>query len=351
LGLRGERGVPTWVDPATDRGHGHGHGGGHGQGGGHDQGPDAGGPVGRSTRLQAAASRALAIALWATLGLALLLGLVNCARITVDRAAPAPPPPSPQPVAPPGGCAELVVAGWVAGDDTPLDGAGGTARSGSGDRSRSDLQRLATRTYITAVTAAAAPDRWGYLVAAQVAERDRDTGQWDDLGLHYFTVTMVEAGGGCQGWRAAAPPMQVAAPTGTGDVPLPYPITLASGGTQLAVTLEAFFRGLLAGGGDMERYLAPGSSIPPVTPPPYGEVSVTELRAWPGSPVDRADRVPPDGTTVRLLVTVSADRAPLPLAYPVTVAVRGGRWEVVAIDPLVAAPQPEAGPPATVDNP
>jgi hypothetical protein len=333
--LRGERGVPTWVDPTTvpDR----------------DHGRDAGGPVGRSTRLQAGASRTLAASLWAALGLALLLGLVNCARITADAAAPAGPPPSPQPAAPPGGCAELVVAAWVAGDTAPLAGAGSSAGPGSGERPGSDRQ--AARTYTAAVTAAATPDRWSYLVAAQVIERDRDTGQWHDVGLHYFRVTLVEVGGGCQGWRAAAPPMQVAAPAETGDAPLPYTITLASSGTQLAATLEAFFRGLLAGAGDMERYLAPGSSIPPVTPPPYGGVSVAELRAWSGSPVDRADRVPPDGTTVRLLVTVSADGAPLPLAYPVTVAVRGGRWEVVAIDPVVAAPQPGAGPPATADNP
>lgn len=329
-------GAPSWVD----------HTGQPGTGGAENWHPA--GPVGASTRLQATLSRWLALGLWAVIGLALVLGLVNCAQTSASAPPPVTAAHSPTPVAPPGGCAELAVAAWVAGDADLLDGA--TAATGLAP----DADRQAVHTYTAAVTGPAAPDRWGYLVAARVQERDRDSGQWQDLGLQYFTVTMVESQGGCQGWSPAALPMQVAAPPLAADVALPYTVPLTPSGTELGATLEAFFGGMLAGAGDMERYLAPGVTIPAVVPAPYREIRVTDLRAWSGAPIERAADLPPDGTTVRLLVTVTADRAALPLTYPVTVAVRGGRWEVVAIDPMVAAPPgtstpgtPAPGPPAS----
>jgi hypothetical protein len=297
-------------------------------------------------RLTATASRWLAYGLWAVVGLALLLGVANCAQWPAAVTVPRDTAVAGRPAAPPGGCAELVVAAWLSGDADQLP-------RHAAPRSPDQVERRAVRTHTVAVTAGSSPHSWGYLVGAQVQEREGDDGQWRDAGLHYFAVTMAESDAGCQGWRPVASPMQVAAPRLEPDARAPYPVSLAASGTALSDTLEAFFGGMLTGTGGMDRYVAPGVTIPPVVPPPYAEVGMVELRAGAGAPLRRGDEVPPDGTTVRLLVTVTADRAALPLTYPVTVAVRGGRWEVVAVDPLVGATPAEttlrasADPPAT----
>src|SRR5690606_3444107 len=120
-----------------------------------------------------------------------------------------------------------------------------------------------------------------------------------------------------------------------------YEVSLPASGTELSQTLTAFFNGLLAGTENVERYVAPGVFIPTLTPPPYQQVEVTDLRAR----VELPEAVPPDGTVAQLLVTVSTESVDLPLVYPVTVGVRGGRWEVIALDPLVGTdPLPVVAP-------
>jgi hypothetical protein len=313
--------VPTWVDDGR-------------QVAGGDEW-DAAGVVAQSSRLRAALSRGLALALWGALALALLLGLLNlslgaAAAPEASRA----PALEPEPVAPPAGCAELLVAGWIAGD---LAGA-------SRERS-SEVERQAAHTYTAAATPGSTSDRWGYLIAADVRQRAGE--EWEPLGVHYFAVTMVRSGAGCDGWSPAALPMQVPPPQHA-EVSLPYTVTLPDSQTELSQTLEAFFDGMLAGTGDIDRYIAPGAAIPAIVPPPYTSASLTGLRAWAGTSVD-TDQMPPDGTTVRLLATVTVEPARLPLAYPVTAGVRGGRWEVVAIAPLVGDPVTAAMPDTPAD--
>jgi hypothetical protein len=326
----GKPGVPNWVDTA---------GGPERRSAADDQAVaqewTAAGRVGGSSRAQATVSRLLAYALWSGIALALVLGLVNCVGRSGGApglaADPAPPPAVP----PPGGCAELVVAAWLAGDARLLADVPGVPRS-----QPEPGRRQAGRTFTAAVTPG--EDAWGYLVGAEVLVRD-ERQRWRSAGTQFFTVTMVPISGGCQGWGPAALPAQVPAPTLAGAGAGVYEVSLPSSGTELAATLEAFFAGLLAGAENLERYVAPGVVIPAVVPPPYEQVTVTELRAR-DDPTDRGTVVPPDGTVVQLLATVSTGADDLPLVYPVTVGVRGGRWEVVAIDPLVGT---TAGPAAT----
>lgn len=313
----GKPGVPSWVDAA-----------GRAPEPEPEQLWEAAGPVGGSSRVQAALSRTLAYGLWGGIALALTLGLVNCAGAST---ATAPPPATgaepAEPVAPPGGCAELVVSAWLAGDTDLLAGVPGMPRT-QPDPGR----RQATRTYTAGVTPGAGEGAWGYLVGADVQVLDDEAQRWQPAGTHFFTVTMVRSGGsgGCQGWHPAALPAQVPGPRLAGEPPEQrYPVTLPTD-TELTATLQAFFAGLLAGAGDLERYVAPGVVIPSLSPAPYQEVSVTELRAR-----DEPAEPAPDGTVLQVLATVTTDPADLPLVYPVTVGVRGGRWEVVAIDPLV----------------
>lgn len=324
----GKPGVPSWIDTAGDR---------QQQRSSTPEPIDDGdwdevGHVGGSSRAQATLSRLLAYTLWGGIATALVLGLVNCAGQTATAPPPAASADPAQPVPPPGGCAELVVSTWLAGDTEALAEVAGLPRS----RPEPDLRR-ATRTFTAGVTQG--DDAWGYLVGAEVQVREDEEDPWQAAGTQFFTVTMVPADGGCQGWRPAALPAQAAAPplTGTSVVGSPYEVTLPTSGTALGTTLDAFFAGLLAGAADLERYVAPGVVIAPVVPPPYTEVSVAELRAR-NDPTERGTIVPSDGTVLQLLASVdtNAEADDLPLVYPLTVAVRGGRWEVVAIDPLVA---------------
>lgn len=309
------------------------------------------GPVGRSSRLQTSSTRILAGALWGAVALALLLGLVNLAGRPATAPAPAAGPAAPPRVAPPGGCAELVVAAWLAGDTDTLADVPGQAPSAP-----EPGRRRAVHTYTAAATPA--EHAWGYLVGAQVEVRDPD-GRWAPAGLWFFIVTMIPSEAGCQGWSPAALPAQVPAPQLGGGVPLPYPVTLPASGTPLVSTLEAFFAGLLTGAEDLERYLAPGVTVPAVVPPPYRQVSVTELRAR-DELAEPGAVVPAEGTLAQVLATVETDDGDdLPLVYPVTLAVRGGRWEVVALDTLLPAPgawqspppSPEAAASATPTSP
>lgn len=328
---RGRPGVPSWVD-AT---------------GGQSsrtspQAPlgddwERAGPVGGSSRLQASLSRGLAYLLWGVLVLALVLGLVNFTALAgrAGSTGTVADPTEPALVPPPGGCAELVVAGWLSGDTELLSGVAGLSR-GRVEPGR----RRAGHIY----TAAATPGHgaWGYLIGAEVELRDDDN-RWRPAGLRFFTVTMVPTsdGTGCQGWGPVALPAEVPAPQlGGGAVP-GYEVSLPTAGTELSQTLTSFFSGLLAGTENVERYVAPGVFIPTLVPPPYQQAEVTDLRARTELP----ETVPPDGTVAQLLVTVTTDQADLPLVYPVTVGVRGGRWEVIALDPLVGTePLSVAGP-------
>ena len=320
----GKPGVPSWIDAA---GGGQDHGSGA-AGSAVAQEWDDAGPVGGSSRVQAALTRLLAYGLWGGIALALLLGLVNCAGSPAATSPRAVEPAPVQPAAPPGGCAELVVSAWLAGDTGLLAGVDGVPRGGL-----EPGRRQAGRTYTIGVTPG--EGAWGYLIGADVQIFDEEAGQWLAAGTRFFAVTMVPSAGGCQGWSPAALPAQVPAPRlagDTGDGAAGYDVSLPTTDSPLSDTLAAFFAGMLAGAGDLERYVAPGVAIAPLSPAPYREVSVTELRAR----TEPAAPVPADGTVLQLLATVTTDPDDLPLAYPVTVAVRGGRWEVVAIDPLVA---------------
>lgn len=314
--------VPRWVEPSAE-----------------GTGPDAtrtlddwdsAGTVGGSTRAQAAASSALRYALWGGLALAIVLGLLNFATppgaappaaVTTEDATPVPPP---------GGCAELVVAAWLAGDLEQLAGVPGLPRSRVEPARREALQ-----TYTATVTPGEVG--WGYVVGAEVRVREDEDSPWRNAGHQFFAVTMIPAAaGGCQGWAPAALPAQVASPV-LGGAELAYPVSLSATGTELSETLQSFFAGVLTGSGNPERYAAPGAEVPVLSPPPYAEVQVTELRTLADPPVERGSEIAPEGTVMGLLVTVATGEDDLPLVYPVSVGVRGGRWEVLAIEDLVGA--------------
>lgn len=307
-------------------------------------------PVGvlGSSRGQAGASRSLHALLWTLLVGAVVLGLISLLSLSTRRpvAAAAPSPASKTPEAPPGGCAELVVNAWLAGDTSTLKSLVST-----------DLPRLpegkraAARTYTLQAKAVTAPAQtWAYVVGAEVLTIDKD-GRRSPAGIQFFSVALTQniaadtpLVGACGGWTAPSLPANVAGLSAATQVKLAYDRTLSTTGHPIADTLNPFFTALLVGDGQVERYLAPGTTVAAVTPAPYSKVRLERLAAVKAdADLSTGQSLPVDGTRVHLLATVSATAGAEPgewsLNYPLTMTVRGGRWEITSVDPApVMAP-------------
>lgn len=306
-----------------------------------------------SSRSQATTSRGLRGLLWTLLTGAVLLGLLGLTNLGSQRtpAAATPVITSESPIAPPGGCAELLVTAWLSGDVAVL------AALVSAEVPRLPArQRAATRTYtVSAHNDPSTPATWSYVVGADVVTLDKQ-GRSTSAGVQFFAVTLTQqpaaaaAAGTCAGWAAPTLPGQVAGLSKADRQDLAYDRSIAVTSQPIAETLTPFFTALLAGGPEVQRYLAPGVSIAAITPAPYTAVRLERLAAVKGSDLGTGQTLPADGTRAQLLATVAAKVGNQPgewrLTYPLQMAVRGGRWEVTALDatPAYPAATPSAAP-------
>ncbi|MBK6013522.1 conjugal transfer protein [Streptomyces sp. MBT53] len=173
---------------------------------------------------------------------------------------------------------------------------------------------------VTAVRSAQHADgQWSVTVAAQYA----------DGSVRYYAVPVAVGGAGTS-FAVTGAPGVVAGPARAEAAKSPYGVSVPDGALSSALT--EFFATYLTGSGELDRYLAPGVTLSAVSPAPYTTVSVQQISA-----VEQAaasERVPTDGTTVRVLVQVEAQDAGgrWPLAYELTLRVRSGRWEVAALE-------------------
>jgi hypothetical protein len=103
-------------------------------------------------------------------------------------------------------------------------------------------------------------------------------------------------------------------------------------GSEVSSAAGEFLVAYLAGAGEVDRYLAPGVRLSPVSPAPFQTVTVQQMLA--ADQEAAAESVPADGTRVRVMAEVEArDRAGRwPLAYELTLAARSGRWEVASLE-------------------
>ena len=297
-----------------------------------------------SSRAQAGTSRGVHALLWTLLTCAVLLGLVSLFTIGARRStAAAPAGPAPITDMPPGGCAELLVTAWLAGDTGVL-----AALVGADVPRLPAGRRAASHTYtVSAQPVPGASLQWAYLVGADVVNAD-DKGGRSPAGVQFFTTTLTPAGaagGGCGGWVAPALPAQTAGLAAAGPIALDYRRSMPVSGHPIADALAPFFTALLAGGGEVDRYLSPGMQLRAVAPAPYTQVRLEHLRT---DSAELGQTLPADGTRVQLLATVAVRLGDQPgewsLSYPLTVTVRGGRWEVTALDPapVMATPPPSS---------
>ncbi|MFE2603604.1 conjugal transfer protein [Streptomyces mirabilis] len=176
-------------------------------------------------------------------------------------------------------------------------------------------------TAVTAVRSAQREDgEWAVTVAAQYA----------DGRLRYFVVPVTADASGAS-FTVTGAPGAVAGPARAAVGKSPYGVSVSSDGA-LSLAVGEFFGAYLAGAGEVDRYLAPGVKLSPVSPAPYTAVAVQRVSA-----VEEAaavGKVPADGTAVRVLVQVEArdSGGRWPLGYELTLKARSGRWEVAALE-------------------
>lgn len=153
---------------------------------------------------------------------------------------------------------------------------------------------------------------------------------------------------------AATLPAPVAAPAAAPTPSLGYRYT-ASLTDPVAVAAGEFLGSLLAGAGDVTRFVRPGTVIVAVTPAPYTGVQVRTV----STNVDlRGTATSADLQQVRVLITAAASATPkqvVTVQYALTLTAREGRWEVSSLDmsPLLSEAstsplQPTSSPPPTL---
>ncbi|MEU4084692.1 conjugal transfer protein [Streptomyces aureus] len=180
-----------------------------------------------------------------------------------------------------------------------------------------------TQPRLESVTAVRSTQRsgnaWSVTVAAQYA---------DGRLRNYAVPVVADHDGGS--FTVAGAPGVVSGPV-RADVPRsPYQLTVPD--SDLVSAVGEFFSAYLAGAGEVDRYLAPGVTLSPLTPVPFRKAMVQQVQAI---EADAADgKIAAEGTVVHVLAQVEArdDGGRWPLAYELTLAVRSGRWEVTGLE-------------------
>jgi len=110
-------------------------------------------------------------------------------------------------------------------------------------------------------------------------------------------------------------------------------------------SVGGFLTAMIAGDGEITRYLRPGISVPAVTPAPYSAVTVTGIK---GS--YEVSENPADGDGTHALVTAELTRLDgnkTTAQYVLTLVARDGRWEVAGVEPAVRI---DTTPSGTIDS-
>lgn len=195
-----------------------------------------------------------------------------------------------------------------------------------------------------------APGVWTVQVGADVTPPGGTTRR------RYFQIPIAVSGTGPQ--IAAAPltlPAEVAAPSLQVTTSTQYDTPIPSTSDAFTMT-SGFLSALLAGHGPIALYTRPGVSIPPVSPAPWVQATLSALAADSGDAA-RSGAPQPDGTRIRVLATVAltapattpqppaatspsgapsstqATDTPVSAQYELVLTMRAGRWEISALDP------------------
>jgi hypothetical protein len=132
---------------------------------------------------------------------------------------------------------------------------------------------------------------------------------------------------------ALALPAPVPGPAAAAEPPdLDYPETI-SPTSAAGQSVAGFLAAMVAGDGEITRYLRPGTSISAISPAPYSAVAVMGIK---GSHEVTED--PADGAGTHALTTAELTRLDgntTTAQYVLTLVARDGRWEVAGLEPAV----------------
>ncbi|WP_280233630.1 conjugal transfer protein [Nocardia cyriacigeorgica] len=137
--------------------------------------------------------------------------------------------------------------------------------------------------------------------------------------------------------RALGLPAAVTPPGRGLDLATTYTTTCPAD-APVSTVASGFLSAYLTGSGDITRYIALGSGIGALVPPPYTKVDVAAVNADETS-------CGKSGSTVRVLASVTPTAGGTEVAaleYPLTMINNGGQWQVQTMDQVPALAQPLA---------
>ncbi|MFZ4246602.1 conjugal transfer protein [Actinospica acidiphila] len=289
---------------------------------------EAAAPMAGGARLEAMRRRVRLsrLAVWTVIaaGPVALAVAVASTPTTVEAATPAKPTAvrTAAAAANPAGYAQLFVSAWLrssADDATTAQARLAQSMAPDVELPNPAADAQSRPASVTAVRSAQRADgAWSVTVAAQYANGT----------VCYYTVPVAADASGASFTVTGAPGV-VAGPGRAGVPQSPYGVNVPEG--DLSSAVEGFLAAYLTGSGEVDRYLAPGAQMAAVSPAPYTAVFVEQVSAVEEDAA--TEKVPADGTAVRVLVRVEARDAGgrWPLAYELAVKARSGRWEVAAL--------------------
>ncbi|MEU9737209.1 conjugal transfer protein [Streptomyces sp. NPDC048002] len=223
----------------------------------------------------------------------------------------------------PGGYAQVFVGAWLRSSaEDPSTAQARLAQSMAPDLELPDPDASAQSVpqSVTAVRSAQRADSaWSVTVAAQYA----------DGSVRYYAVPVAADRAGAS-FTVTGAPAVVASPGRAEAAKSSYGVSVPEG--ELSAATGEFLAAYLTGAGEVDRYLAPGVHLSPVSPAPYEAVTVEQVSA--AEETATSEQVPADGTKVRVLAHVEArdSGGRWPLAYELALTARSGRWEVSALE-------------------
>ncbi|MEU5894529.1 conjugal transfer protein [Streptomyces sp. NPDC047461] len=269
------------------------------------------------------------VAIWTLIAagpIALGLSLTSPAASTAVAAATQDPPTNmvrTTAVADPSGYAQLFVSAWLRSSADDVSSAQARLAQSMAPRVELPDPVPAAQSAPVSVTAVRSAHRaqgaWSVTVAAQYA----------DGRVRYYALPVAADRAGTSFTVTGAPGV-VAGPA-RAEVPTSvYGVSVPQG--DLSSAVGEFLAAYLTGAGEVERYLAPGVQLTPVSPAPFTAVAVQQVSAV--QDVAAGEQVPANGTQVRVLAGVEARDADgrWPLAYELALTARAGRWEVAALE-------------------
>lgn len=144
---------------------------------------------------------------------------------------------------------------------------------------------------------------------------------------------------------ALALPAPVPGPAAPAEPPdLDYSETI-SPTSAAGQSVAGFLSAMIAGDGEITRYLRPGTSIAAITPAPYSAVAVTGIK---GSHEITEEPADDDGTHALITAELTRlDGNKTTAQYVLTLVARDGRWEVAGVEPAVRI---DTTPSGTIDS-